>query len=119
MADDSQFYTSVLREFNEYSVRENLNIELDLNVLSSGNSTIAASPSNFVSLLGTLYRKKEIKYDIIFYFNFFIDSLDKYFVDFNKYIKGDHMKLFDPQVLSLTCTKSDKKENKLIGLVRF
>jgi len=113
--DDSQFYTTVQSKFNEYAIKENLNIELDLVTLSNINSTASTSIYDFVTIIDSLYQKKEIKYDIVFYLNYYLDGFDEYFVDLYKYLNEDIINLYDPHVLSLTCIKN----NKLIGLVRF
>jgi len=52
---------------------------------------------------------------MIFYFNFYLNDLNKFFVDLNKYFNHDHINQFDPEILSMTCIKN----NKLIGLVGY
>jgi len=69
----------------------------------------------FLSLLNTLYTKKHIKYDIVFYYNLDLENIDEYFVDLYKWIDKDIINKYDPQILSLTCLKN----NKLVGLVRL
>lgn len=83
--------------------------------LASNNSTALSSPSDYVALLGNLYRRKEIKYDIVFYFNFFLDDYDKYFINFYDYFDDEYISMYDSQVLALTCIKNDK----LVGFVSF
>jgi len=111
-SDESQFYSTVQRKFNEYAIKENLNIELDLVTLSNVNSTASTSVYDFVSIVESLYQKKEIKYDIVFYLNHYIDDFDEYFIDLYKYLNETIIDLYDPNVLTLTCIKN----NKLVGL---
>jgi len=112
--DDSEFYTTLHNEFNNYSKKENLNIELNLITLANSNSTAATSPIAYVTMLDDLYQRKDIKYDIVFYFNYYLDDFDKYFINLYDYFNEDHINLYDPLVLSLSCIKN----NKLIGFVR-
>ena len=110
---NDQFYPPLLNEFNKYSKKNKLNINVELITLSEINSTASSSPIDYVLLLGNLYQKKIIKYDIVIYFNFYLDGYDKFFVNLYNYFEDDHINMFDPEILSLTCIIN----KKLVGLV--
>jgi len=112
-SSNSEFYSSLLNEFNKYSKENNLNIEINLITLSDTNSSISVADN--IALINQLYEKKNIKYDIIFYYNLDLQNFDKYFVNLYEYIDEDIIKMYDPQILSQSCIKN----NKLVGLVRF
>ena len=112
-SDVSEFYTALCDEFYKYAQKENLDIEIHLNVVSNTNST--ASPIAFKEQLSLLHKKKNKKYDLFFYDNQYIKDLDKYFVDLSNYIEEEHINQYDSNILSLICYEN----NKLIGLVRL
>ena len=102
-----------MNEFNRYSKEQALNIEIRLNTLSDTNSSLSVADN--IALINQLYVKKTIKYDIVFYYNLDLQNFDKYFIDLYQWLDREHIDLYDPQILSLTCVKN----NKLVGLVRF
>jgi len=112
-SDDSEFYTYLFKEFNEYKKKNNLDINIDLTVISQNNST--ASPLAFKTQLSSLHKKKKKTYDLIFYDIQDLKDMDKYFIDLNKYLDKDHISMYDPDILSVACIRN----NLLIGLVRF
>jgi len=113
LSDNSEFYNSLLREFNRYSKEQELNIDINLITLSDSNSSVSLVDS--IALIGQLYAKKQIKYDIVFYYNLDLQNFDKYFVDLSRWIDPDILQMYDPNIVSDIC----KKNNKLVGLVSF
>jgi len=110
--EDCQFYTSVIKDFNTYAEKNNLDINIKFNLLTLTNSTI--SSDDFKSVLDTMHNKHSTKYDIIFYEFSELKNFDHYFLDLNKWLTEEHKKMYDPDIISKKCTVN----NKLIGLVR-
>ena len=78
------------------------------------NTNSTRSIDDFISVLDTMHYKHSIKYDIIFYEFSELKNFDHYFLDLNKWLPEEHIKMYDPEILSKRCTVEDK----LIGLVR-
>jgi len=111
--EDSQFYTAITNDFNEYAEKNNLDIKLKFFVLSPSNST--KSVNDFKSVLDTMYHKHSTKYDLIFYkLSTDLKNFNHYFIDYNKWLPEEHIKKFDPEIISTRCTVN----NTLVGLVR-
>jgi len=111
ISEDAQFYSSLIDKFNKYSKSNNLDIEVKLFFLSSVNVT--GNMGDYVSFLGTLFRKKDKRYDIYFYENEYIVDYDKYLMDLNEVISKEHLNMFDSEIIQEVCTKN----GALIGLV--
>jgi len=109
MSDDNHFFSSLCQDFNNYAKENNLNINVNLIMLTHDNST--ASADDYSLSLNQLYVKKRIKYELIFYFNFNMNGFENYFVDLNKWLNKNTINMYEPQVLLQTCTK----KNKLVG----
>jgi len=109
-SDDSEFYTRLFEKFNEYKKKKNLEINVDLNVISQNNST--ASPIAFKAQLSSQHKKRKKNYDLIFYDIQDLKDMDQYLIDLNKYLEKDHINMHDPDILSVSCIRN----NKLIGL---
>jgi len=111
--EDSQFYTTITKDFNEYAEKNNLNIKIDFKVLTPSNST--KSINDFKSVLDAMHHKHSTKYDLIFYkLSSDVKYFDFYFLDLNKWLPEEHIKMYDPEVLSKRCTVNDT----LVGLVK-
>jgi len=110
--EDCQFYTEVIKGFNTYAKNNNLNIKIKFNLLTNTNTT--GSIDDYISVLDTIHYKHSTKYDIIFYEFSELKNFDHYFLDLNKWLPEDHIKMYDPVILSKRSTVKDK----LIGLVR-
>ena len=110
--ENCQFYTNVVKDFNTYAEKNNLDIKITFNLLTNTNSTV--SIEDFISVLDTMYYKHSTKYDIIFYEFSELKNFDRYFIDLNKWLTEEHKKMYYPEILSKKCTLNDK----LIGLVR-
>jgi len=110
--EDSQFYTNVVKNFNTYAEKNNLNINIKFNLVTNTNST--SSVDDFISVLESIHYKHSTKYDIIFYEFSELKNFDLYFLDLNKWLPEEHIKIYDPKIIFKRCTVNDK----LIGLVR-
>jgi len=111
--DESQFYTTITNDFNDYAEKNNLDIKIHFTVLGPTNST--KSVNDFKSVIDTMHHKHSTKYDLIFSkLSSDLKNFDHYFLDLNKWLPEEHIKMYDPEVLSTRCTVN----NTLIGLVR-
>jgi len=108
--EDCQFYTSVVNDFNAYAKKNNLDIHIKFNLLTTTNST--RSINDFISLIDIMYYKHSTKYDLIFYEFSEVRNFDHYFLDLNKWLPEEHIKMYDHEILSKRCTVN----NILIGL---
>ncbi len=61
-----------------------------------------------------MYKKHSTKYDLIFYDFSDLKKFDRYFLDLNKWLPEEHIKMYDSKILSKKCTVNDI----LVGLVR-
>eukprot|EP00833_Pecoramyces_ruminatium_P001306 jgi/Orpsp1_1/1175338/evm.model.c7180000053445.1 len=97
-------------EFNEYSERNNLNITINLILITPDNST--KNEDDFCSFLDFTLKRKTTKYDIIFYNNVYIQRFEDHFIDLYKLLPENHIQMFknirNYEVFFLN--------NKLIGL---
>ncbi|ORX42201.1 periplasmic binding protein-like II [Piromyces finnis] len=109
-SEDSQPFTPLADSFNNYSKENNLDITIKLHMLS--NLNVTNNIEDYVSLLDSLFKKKDEKYDIYFYETTFITDYDLYLLDLKKIIPEEHIKMFNPDFVEQYCTINDK----LIGL---
>jgi len=112
--DNSQIYSSIIDEFNKYSVEKNLNITLNLQLYTPMNSTIYTDDYGSV-VESFLKKKKENTYDIFFYNNIYSPRFGKYFYDLKEILPKEHIDMYDPFVLSQSCSYG----NKIVGLVNI
>jgi len=108
--EESQFYTNVVRDFNTYAEKNNLNIKIDFNILTTANST--RSINDFISFLEAMHNRHSTKYDLIFYEFSELKNFNRYFLDLSKWLPEEHIKMFDSEILSKRCSM----KNKLIGI---
>ena len=105
-------YSIYLNKFNDYSKKNNLNIEINLNLLSSDNSTI--STEDYGSMIeATMKKTKDIKYHIYFYDNLYSSKYGPHLLNLEKYLTQDHINMYDSRILDNTCYY----KNILVGLV--
>eukprot|EP00833_Pecoramyces_ruminatium_P013528 jgi/Orpsp1_1/1187560/evm.model.d7180000058609.1 len=103
-------YSEIGDEFNNYSIKNNLNITVNVNLMSSLNST--GDVTDFASMIESLLLKKNKKYDLYFYDNFYTSRFGKYLLKLDNYISEEHIAKYNPQVISEACLY----KNKLVGL---
>jgi len=99
--------------FSEYAIKNNLDIELDLEIIKYDKPT--DSYSYFKSLVESLIKKPQRPYEIYFYESKFTNIYGKYLLNLNDYLPKDHIKMYDSRVLSEECTYKDK----LVGIVNI
>jgi len=111
--EKTQIYTYLINNFNDYSIKNNLNITLNLNLLTPKNSTV--NRDEFFSLIDSFLQKKSNKYDIYFYDNIYTPKFEPYFLDLNKLLPKEHINLYK----SIENYESYSYNNKLVGLVNL
>ncbi|ORX66087.1 periplasmic binding protein-like II [Anaeromyces robustus] len=105
------YYQGLVDAFNEYSEINNLDIELQLKVLTPENSTSEVDDYGFT--LDALISKKSKKYDIYIFYGAYSKKFGEHLADLNNYLSKNHINKFDNGILSGICTSLD---NKLVGL---
>jgi len=106
-AEKEHIYTSMVKDFNEYSKEKNLDIEINLISLTPLNTTI--NISNYSSMIKTLTNKKSKKYDIYFYYGSFTYEYGKHFEDLKKY--SEITNNFEPETIKSICSY----DNRIVG----
>eukprot|EP00833_Pecoramyces_ruminatium_P011589 jgi/Orpsp1_1/1185621/evm.model.c7180000094654.1 len=101
----------MVKEFNKYSRKNNLDITLELTLFNIYNSTITDT-EDYVSTLQSLFNKKNEKYDIFNYNIVHIMNLDSYFLNIKEFLSDDEINIYNPKILS----SSYHDENKIVGL---
>ncbi|KAG4085088.1 periplasmic binding protein-like II [Neocallimastix lanati (nom. inval.)] len=107
---NNDLFTNFIKDFNSFSSENNLNINVKLNLFSNLNSTI--NYNDYASMIEVLLKRNSRKYDIYLYDNIYTENYGKYLIDLKKYLPEDHIKMYDSNVLSQTCSYN----NKLVGL---
>ncbi|ORX87618.1 periplasmic binding protein-like II, partial [Anaeromyces robustus] len=107
--DMSEIYGFFENEFNNYSLNNNLNITLSINMLSTTNSSF--SFINYGSTTDSLLKKKSNKYDIFIYDNLYISEYEPYLIDLTEYFEQDDINKFDQNILNKMC----RHNNRLVG----
>ena len=111
LSEDSQFYTSLIDKFNQYSKENDLDIEVQFVYLSSVNVT--GYYKDYDSFLEALFKKKDDRYDIYFYETTNNFNYDNYMIDLNELISEEKLNMFDPEIIQDLCIEN----GKLVGLV--
>ena len=113
VVEEIQIYSYLINYFNDYSIKNNLNITLNLNLLTPKNSTV--NRDEFFSLIDSFLQKKSNKYDIYFYDNIYTPKFEPYFLYLNKLLPKEHINLYK----SIENYESYSYNNKLVGLVNL
>ncbi|ORY81696.1 hypothetical protein LY90DRAFT_500086 [Neocallimastix californiae] len=91
-------YSPMISEFNTFSKNNNLNITINLNLISGLNST--STVNGYEETLESLLNRKSDKYDLIFYDNIYTPRIEPYFLDLNKLIPKEHINIYIPGVIT-------------------
>jgi len=102
-----------VERFNEYSKANNLNISLNVNFISNTNSSL--SFNNMALMVENLIKRKDNKYDIVFYDNGLSSIYGPYLLNLDKYLPKEHIDMYNKDILQLTSYYNDN----LVGLVRL
>jgi len=107
----TQIYSMIVNDFNEYSKINNLNVTLDLTLILPSNST--SNTDDYCSVIDVFLEKKSDKYDIIFYNNVYTSRFEPLFLDLNEWLPKDFINMFE----NIERSESYSYNNKLIGIV--
>ena len=109
--EGTQVYTFLINNFNEYSLKNNLNVTIDLNLFTPANST--KKTDDFCSVIDQFLKRKSDKYDIYFYNNIYTTRFEPHFLDLNKLLPRNHTAMY----VDAQTSESYSYNDKLIGLV--
>ncbi|ORY37851.1 periplasmic binding protein-like II [Neocallimastix californiae] len=107
---ETEIYSYLVNEFNQYSKENNLNITLKLNLLNSSNSTNHIN--DYGSLIGSLLKKETKRYDIYFYDIVYSQLFGPFFMDLKKWLPKELINEYDTRFFIPACIYKDK----LVGL---
>jgi len=110
--NDTEFYSTIVKEFNEYSEKNNKNIKVNIEVLTND---IGSSTEKFKSTLESAIKKKKNRYDIYVYENIYISLYASRLLNLNGYLSKDIIDMYDPKIISELC----HYRGKLLGLPIF
>eukprot|EP00833_Pecoramyces_ruminatium_P004495 jgi/Orpsp1_1/1178527/evm.model.c7180000065669.2 len=111
--DPNAYYRILVDDFNNnYTKENNLDIDVKMEVLYPGVSTMLVE--NYGATLHSLFLRHSTKYDIYFYYSAYSKKYGEYFEDIRKYVPKEHLDMLDQGILKNTCTSRD---NTLVGLV--
>ncbi|ORX79047.1 periplasmic binding protein-like II [Anaeromyces robustus] len=107
MDAENQGYTSMVSDFNQYAEDNNLNITLNINLLTNANTTV--DTGDYATLINSLLMKNSYKYDLYIYDNGQTQTYGKYLLDLSEYLPEDYLESFDPNLISSTCIYDNKQ----------
>ncbi|ORX80195.1 periplasmic binding protein-like II [Anaeromyces robustus] len=108
--DETDFYNSIVEDFNNYSAKNDIDVTLKLTLLMPENFTVELN--NFSSLMDTLIYKKSNKYDIYFYYGLYTQQYGKYFLNLDDGIPQEQIDEYDKNIIENTCIY----DNHIVGL---
>jgi len=106
--EKSYIFNSYVNEFNEYSKKNNLNIKLNLNLVT--NSLISSEEIN--NILESLLKEKSTQYDIYFYDITLSKNYSPYLLDLKPLLPKENIDLYDESLIS----QISYYDKKLTGL---
>ena len=109
--DDLYNYFSMEDAFNEYSMKNNLNITINIDLVKYEKPT--DSYAFFKHLIESLLKKQKSTFDIYFYNTKYINIYGTYLLDLYSKLPKENIERFNPKVLHEECTY----KNELVGLV--
>ncbi|ORX80973.1 hypothetical protein BCR32DRAFT_268565 [Anaeromyces robustus] len=107
---NDQVYIPFINDFNNYSKEHNLNITVNLNLLTRLNTTY--SITDFGSMVEVLLKKKTTKYDIFFYDNLYTSKYEPYLLDLNEFVPKELLDQYNDDIIAQTCIFN----NRLVGI---
>jgi len=110
---DMQFYDGIIKDFNDYSEENGLDIKVNLNLYTLNNSTLLSDA--FGTTLDIFFSKKLNKYDLIFYDIMYSTKYEPHLENLRDYIEDEYIDQYNPEILSTFSTAN----NKLVGIVRY
>ncbi|ORX84147.1 hypothetical protein BCR32DRAFT_242849 [Anaeromyces robustus] len=108
--EDSEVYGDAVNKFNNYSKEHQLDVSLNLNLLTNLNST--GDNEDIGSTIEYLLRKKKNKYDLYFFDDKYTFNYGNYLYNISEFLPQSNIDLFDNNILKQTCTY----ENTLVAI---
>ncbi|ORX51132.1 hypothetical protein BCR36DRAFT_45875 [Piromyces finnis] len=99
-------YAPMIDKFNSLSEEKGLDVEVKLNLLTLANATQLIN--DYGTTIETMLKKKNGKYDIIFYDNVYPVRYGPYLVDLRTVLPKEHIDMYSSGIASETCTYNDK-----------
>jgi len=97
---EGQIYTPLVESFNKYSRENNLDIILEVNLLTLDNATFDVG--GYGSTVENLLRKKRnSKYELYFYDNLYAKRFEPYLLDLSEHIP-EHLEMYKAGIASQT-----------------
>ncbi|KAG4100518.1 periplasmic binding protein-like II [Neocallimastix lanati (nom. inval.)] len=93
-------------EFNKYSIKNQLNITIEVNYFSRLNST--GYVDDYATMLEILVKQKKPKYDLYFYDNVFSIKYGPYLEDLRKWIPSEHFEIYESGIAPKSCVYGKK-----------
>ncbi|ORX86176.1 periplasmic binding protein-like II [Anaeromyces robustus] len=106
---DDGVVSTLVNDFNDYSIKNNLNITLDLTLFTSKNSTVHTTGDTIT--IQSLLENKSRKYDLYIYTFPYAPQFSEHLLDLNNYISKDIINLYDSEIFRET----NIINNRLIG----
>ncbi|ORX44206.1 periplasmic binding protein-like II [Piromyces finnis] len=105
MDGENQAFTLLINDFNNYAIKNNLDIKINFNLFTMENST---SITDFESTLESLLKKKTNKYDIYIYDGLYTERYGPYLYDLNSTLPKNHINMYDSDFIMENCIYKDK-----------
>jgi len=99
------YYRGMENGFKEYCKQNNLNIRINLKVLTPENST--SEFANYGEMIDTLISNKSDKYDIYFYYSDYSKKYGNHFLNLKNYMSEKYFEGYDERLLKETCSSVD------------
>jgi len=106
MDGDNQVFSMLVDDFNEYAKNNNIDIEVKLSLSTMENATI--NIDDYGSVVETLLKKKENKYDIYIYDGLYSRKYGPYLYDLRNIFSEDYLNLYDENIIEDKCKYNDK-----------
>jgi len=104
--ESTQVFTVVVNKFNEYARKNNIDINLKIELYTENNSTSVVD--DFGSTIELLLKKNKNKYDLYFYDNMYSPRYSSYLVDLRDWLPEEHIAMYSSGIASESCTYKGK-----------
>eukprot|EP00833_Pecoramyces_ruminatium_P009874 jgi/Orpsp1_1/1183906/evm.model.c7180000087172.2 len=102
----SDLFTNIINDFNEYALKNELNIIIDLNLVDDSNFSLTVE--NYEEMLMAIFEKKNTKYDIIFYDNIYTLKFGAHLIELDDILPKDHIDMYLDGIAKQTCIFNEK-----------
>eukprot|EP00833_Pecoramyces_ruminatium_P002588 jgi/Orpsp1_1/1176620/evm.model.c7180000058342.1 len=98
-------FSSLIDQFNKHSKENNLDIEVKIELFTPAN--YSAEISDYGALIDSILRKKNKKFDLIFYDHAYTTRYGPYLLNLENRLPKDHIKMYESGIGSYICRFSD------------